>query len=199
MLTDFRERGREEEREGEKHRSLASHMRPYWGPNPQRRYVLWLEIKPATFSLQDDAPTNWATLARAEAYCLNVQWNVAKFIYMHTYRVVCLFCIVISHLYFFQGLIQHITECLPIPGPGYKDNTFMYQVKLLLCAKHRHIIWVYSHPTRKDFTFLFIDCLGGVRKTSVCFTYLCTHWLILMPSLGVKPITLAYLDDGLTS
>ena len=100
MLTDFRERGREEEREGEKHRWLASHMRPYWGPNPQRRYVLWLEIKPATFSLQDDAPTNWATLARAEAYCLNVQWNVAKFIYMHTYRVVCLFCIVISHLYF---------------------------------------------------------------------------------------------------
>ena len=33
----------------EKHGSVASHMHPDWGPNPQPRYVPWRGIKPVTF------------------------------------------------------------------------------------------------------------------------------------------------------
>ena len=36
----FRERGREAEREGEKHQSVASHMRLDQGPGLKPRYVL---------------------------------------------------------------------------------------------------------------------------------------------------------------
>ena len=38
-LSIFRERGREGEREGEKHRSVASCMYPNWGLSPQPRHV----------------------------------------------------------------------------------------------------------------------------------------------------------------
>ena len=51
MFIDFRERGRERERE--KHRSAASGTRPDQELNPQPRFVPWLGIKPAL--------TNWAT------------------------------------------------------------------------------------------------------------------------------------------
>ena len=45
----FLEKGRESEREGEKHQCVvASHMPPYWGPGPQTRNVPWLGIKLAT-------------------------------------------------------------------------------------------------------------------------------------------------------
>ena len=44
-----RERGREGEREGEKHPSFDSHMCPDQGPNMQPRHVPWWGIKPATF------------------------------------------------------------------------------------------------------------------------------------------------------
>ena len=36
-----------------------------WGLNSQPRHVPWPGIKPATFWLQDSAPTNWTPLARA--------------------------------------------------------------------------------------------------------------------------------------
>ena len=72
----------------EKHWSLASHTHPdpglvpgprticiqirghrHWHQeqrsNPQPRYVPWPGIEPTTVWLWDDAPTNWATLARA--------------------------------------------------------------------------------------------------------------------------------------
>ena len=59
---DFRERGREEEREREnidvreKHRSVASHTRPDWGSNPQPRHVPWSGIEPVTFQF-----TGWCS------------------------------------------------------------------------------------------------------------------------------------------
>ena len=65
MLIDFRERGREGEREGEKHCLVASHICPNWRPNPQ------------PFSVQDNAPTNWATLARGERVFLH--WSAYIF------------------------------------------------------------------------------------------------------------------------
>ena len=58
MLIDFRERGREGGREGEKHAWVASPMCPdqgpliyhptNWGLKQQPRYVPWLGIKPMT-------------------------------------------------------------------------------------------------------------------------------------------------------
>ena len=66
----FREKKRAEGRERntadrEKHWLVASHMCPDRGLNPQPRYVPRLGIEPASFQLWDDAPTNWAVLARA--------------------------------------------------------------------------------------------------------------------------------------
>ena len=65
MLIDFRERGREGEREGkiiidvrEKHRLVAFHMCLYRGPNPQPRHVPLLGIKPVTFQFVGQCPTN---------------------------------------------------------------------------------------------------------------------------------------------
>ena len=55
LLEDmFRERGREGEREGEKHRCerdtlIGSCTHSDWGPNLQPRYVPWLGIISATF------------------------------------------------------------------------------------------------------------------------------------------------------
>ena len=47
MLIDFRERGREGEREGEKHRLVTSHAHT----NPQPRHVSRPGIKPGTFQV----------------------------------------------------------------------------------------------------------------------------------------------------
>lgn len=51
MFIDFRER--KGQREGEKHQLFASHMNTDWESNAQ------------PLVLQDNAPTNWATPARA--------------------------------------------------------------------------------------------------------------------------------------
>ena len=62
----FREEGRKRNTDGrEKHQSIATLMHPDWGWNLQPGHVPWWGIKPTTFWLQDDAPTNWATHARA--------------------------------------------------------------------------------------------------------------------------------------
>ena len=53
-----RERGREGEREGEKHRPVASCTCPEWIWNLQPRPVPWPEIKPAGWRA-----ANWTTLA----------------------------------------------------------------------------------------------------------------------------------------
>ena len=55
----------------EKHQLVASWMCPDQEWNPSLRYVPWLGIKPTTFQLQDDAPTNWATLTTAKLYVLS--------------------------------------------------------------------------------------------------------------------------------
>ena len=72
MLIDLREKkgGRERERERninvrDKHWSVASCMHPDPKLNLQPRYVSWPEIEPMTFWFTNDAPTSWATLARA--------------------------------------------------------------------------------------------------------------------------------------
>ena len=61
ILLLFRERGREREREGEKHRLTAFHTRPNWGPNLWLRHVSWPGIKLATLHSVERRPTNWAT------------------------------------------------------------------------------------------------------------------------------------------
>ena len=55
MFIDFRKRGREGEREGDKHQRerkhqlVASHILPYQGPNLQPGHVSQPEIEPTTF------------------------------------------------------------------------------------------------------------------------------------------------------
>ena len=71
MLIDFTERGREGEKEGEKHecekhRSVASHTCPDQGPNLQPRHVPWLGTEPTTFQSTGWCSNNWATPARAK-------------------------------------------------------------------------------------------------------------------------------------
>ena len=67
ILFIFRERGREGEREGEKHPcvrdtpiSCLSHA-PNWGPGLSPRHVPWLGIKPATSLSLSYHSTHWAT------------------------------------------------------------------------------------------------------------------------------------------
>ena len=57
MLIDLRERGREGEREGKKHRSAASCLCPDQGTNLQPRHVPWPGIEPWPFGLEEDTPT----------------------------------------------------------------------------------------------------------------------------------------------
>ena len=66
---DFRERGMEGEREGEKYlceRSIDQLPTNCadWGPNPQHSHVLWLGIEPMTFQIARWCPSNWITPAR---------------------------------------------------------------------------------------------------------------------------------------
>ena len=70
MYLFFRERGREREREGEKHwcekhQSVASHT------HPQPRHVPWPGIELAIFHFVGQHPTNWATPAKVYAKFLN--------------------------------------------------------------------------------------------------------------------------------
>ena len=53
----FRDRGREEEREGEKHLLVASHTRRNWGLIPQPRHVPWPGIKAEAFRFVGQCPT----------------------------------------------------------------------------------------------------------------------------------------------
>ena len=82
----FRERGREGEREGEKHwceRSIhclvASCTHPSWGSNLQPRHVPWPGIEPVTFHFARWCPTHWASPVRATAWYLiwksNTYWK----------------------------------------------------------------------------------------------------------------------------
>ena len=62
-LMGSRERGKEGEGEGEKHRCerekkhwlIDSYMRPDWGLNPQSRHVSWPGVNPVTFQLANEA------------------------------------------------------------------------------------------------------------------------------------------------
>ena len=65
----FRDRGSEGEREGEKHRLVASSMHPYQGPNQQPRQVPWPGINWQPFTLPNQlSPTNWAWLGFFPAF-----------------------------------------------------------------------------------------------------------------------------------
>ena len=65
-LFTLRERGREREREGEKHHCVvASPTSPYWGPGPQPRHVRWLRIESVTPWFAGWHSIHWATPASA--------------------------------------------------------------------------------------------------------------------------------------
>ena len=77
FLIDFRERGREGERQGEKHQceteipSGCLVHAPWLGTKP--RHVPWLGIQHRTFWFAGQGPTNWATLARAQMVVFGFQ------------------------------------------------------------------------------------------------------------------------------
>ena len=89
LIYVFSQRGREGKREGEKHRSekhrskkhqsIASCVRKHAQPDQGPNHILGMcpdwELNPGPFSLQDNAPTNWATLARADL-CLFLNWVI---------------------------------------------------------------------------------------------------------------------------
>ena len=67
------ERGDEREKEREtqmweKNGSVASHMCPNQGPNPQARHIPWLGMEPTTFHFTGQLTSNWATPIRAPVY-----------------------------------------------------------------------------------------------------------------------------------
>ena len=65
-LFNFRERGREGEREGEKHQYVVSSLHiPYWEPGPQPMHVPRLGIKPAILWFSGRHSISWATPDRA--------------------------------------------------------------------------------------------------------------------------------------
>ena len=66
FLLIFTERGREGERQGEKHQCVvASHVPPYWGPDRQHKHVLWLGVEPMALLFASQHSIPWATPARA--------------------------------------------------------------------------------------------------------------------------------------
>ena len=73
-LLIFRERGREGEREGEKHWSAASCSHPDQELNLQPSHVPWPWIEQTTFHFAERRPTNWATLVRAD----HASWTQLK-------------------------------------------------------------------------------------------------------------------------
>ena len=67
----FRERGREGEREGEKHQCVvASCALPTGGPGQQPIHVPWLGIKPVTLWFSGRCSVHWATPTRASSLFL---------------------------------------------------------------------------------------------------------------------------------
>ena len=67
----FRERGREGEREGEKHLCVVASYTPHtWGPGPQPRHVPWLGIKPTTLWFTGQHSIHWATPARTGCFLI---------------------------------------------------------------------------------------------------------------------------------
>ena len=61
----FRQKGREGEREGEKHQCAVVLHAHYWGPGLQHRHVPWLGIKPVILWFTGRHSIHWATPARA--------------------------------------------------------------------------------------------------------------------------------------
>ena len=67
MFTDFREEGRERNKDErdmdvrEKHWSVSSSLYSDWGLNLQFRHVPDWESNPQPLGVWDEAPTNWAT------------------------------------------------------------------------------------------------------------------------------------------
>ena len=88
-LFNFRERGREEEREGEKHWCVRdtlitclSHA-PSRGPGPQPRHVPWWGIEPAAFHFAGWHSIHWATLTRAYIlYVIYIYIIYIRYIYI---------------------------------------------------------------------------------------------------------------------
>ena len=68
----FRGRGREGEREGEKHQCVISclSLAPNWRPGPQLRHVTWLGIEPMTLCFTGLQSIHWAIPARARRISL---------------------------------------------------------------------------------------------------------------------------------
>ena len=86
----FRERGREREREGEKHQCVVvSHASLYWRPDQQPRHVPWLGIKPVTLGFTGWPSIHWATPARV-------------------YRVFFIYCHVICKQWQFYFLLSNL-------------------------------------------------------------------------------------------
>ena len=77
MLIDFRERGREGEREKnigmrEKHWLAVSHMHPNQRPNPQPRDVPWPGIEPVTFQFTGQCSSQLSHTGQSLFQLLNI-------------------------------------------------------------------------------------------------------------------------------
>ena len=110
----FRERGREGEKEGEKHWCLRetsicclSNI-PKWGPGPQPRHVPWLGIEWATFQLTGQRSIHWATPARAKnadflflilISCFFFPWSAKKQMFNLYFMSVLLHYFILSTLF----------------------------------------------------------------------------------------------------
>ena len=117
LLILERGKGRERERERnsnvrEKHRLVAFHICPDLGPDPQPRYVPWLKLNPRPFSLWDDAPTNWATLARV-AFIISALYSTTAFPVFHTNQAVVflnIYCFPNTIIFFWKAYSRSLTH-----------------------------------------------------------------------------------------
>ena len=100
-----------------------------WELNSRHRYVLWLGIEPATFWLQDNASTNWATLVRAKVlntlvasstvhYFLHLEifsplpwWNDSLFVFFTFWLIAC-FLSLLAHLTLWVLYIREFLKTL---------------------------------------------------------------------------------------
>ena len=100
----FLEKGREGEREGEKHqRMVASHARPYWGPGLQPRCVPRLGIEPATLCFTGMCSVHWATPTRANVIYFCFKWSyvrVQKYVLNYKNYFIC------SHIFILSGTLS---------------------------------------------------------------------------------------------
>ena len=113
-LTDSRERGREGERGRET--SMAERNMDWlpliWTPTWDRTWNLGMcpdwELNPWPFGLRDDAPTNWATPARAGNFYLifssNWSYGEQNWGWETTVYVASIFSLSIASFYFVYGV-----------------------------------------------------------------------------------------------